>query len=175
MAIKFIIASTEGFLNKAGLTQNIAQAKSYNTLASAKQHLVDGEWIERIETVTQFGQTSTTALGKVDAAEVEAAEAIPVVPRDDKAVFILTDDEGLYFNKKGFTEDVSKALTSPNPDYLAGFVAKTGATGYLHSAVSRYEAGTYVLTDISDIIVEIPVDVAGVKVIDDEIQVFVKG
>ena len=175
MAIKFIIASTEGFLNKAGLTDNIAQAKSYKSLPSAKQHLTEGAWIERIETVTQFGQTSTTALGEVDAAEVEAAEVEVAEARADKAVFILTDDEGLYFNKKGFTEDVSKALTSPNPDYLAGFVAKSGATGYLRSAVSRYEAGAYVLTDISDIIVEIPVDVAGVKVIDDEIQVFVKG
>lgn len=175
MAIKFIIATTEGYANKAGLTQNIAQAKSFNTLPSAKQHLTEGAWIERIETVTQFGQTSTTALGKVDDAEVAAAEALPTVSRADKAVFILTNDEGQFFNKKGFTDDINKALTSPNPDYLAGFVAKSGATGYLRSAVSRYEAGTYLLTDISDVIVEIPVDVAGVKVIDDEIQVFVKG
>lgn len=175
MAIKFIIASTEGFLNKAGLTQNIAQAKSYNTLAAAKQYLPDNAWIERIETVTAFGQTSTTALGKVDDAEVAGVEALPTVSRADKAVFILTNDEGQFFNKKGFTDDINKALTSPNPDYLAGFVAKSGVTGYLRSAVSRYEAGTYSLTDVSDILVEIPVDVAGVKVIDDEIQVLVKG
>lgn len=175
MAIKFVIASTEGFLNKAGLTDNIAQAKSYKSLAAAKQYLPDNAWIERIETVTEFGQTSTTALGKVDDEVVAGVEALTFASRADKAVFILTDDHGAYFNKKGFTEDVSKALTSPNPDYLAGFVAKSGATGYLHSAVSRYEAGTYTLTDISDVIVEIPVDVAGVKVIDDEIQVFVKG
>ena len=173
--IKFVIATTEGYVNKSGLTDNIAQAKSYKSLAGAKQHLTEGAWIERVELATEFGQTSATALGKVDAEEVEAAEALPTVSRADKAVFILTDDEGQFFNKKGFTDDVSKALTSPNPDYLAGFVAKSGATGYLRSAVSRYEAGTYTLTDISDVIVEIPVDVAGVKVIDDEIQVFVKG
>ena len=172
--IKFVIATTAGYVNKSGLTQNIAQAKSYKSLAGAKQHLTEGAWIERVELATEFGQTSATALGKVDAEEVEAAEALPTVSRDDKAVFVLINADGEFFNKKGFTGDINKALTSPNPDYLAGFVAKSGVPAQLVAGVSRYVDGVYEL-ELGEVVADIPVDVTGVKVVDEEIQVLVKG
>ena len=172
--IKFVIATTEGYVNKSGLTDNIAQAKSYKSLAGAKQHLTEDAWIERVELTTEFGQTSATALGKVDAAEVEAAEALLTESRDDKAVFGLVDADGEFFNKKGFTDDINKALTSPNPDYLAGFVAKSGVPAQLVAGVSRYVNGVYEL-ELGEVVADIPVDVTGVKVVDDEVQVLVKG
>ena len=172
---KFIIVNAqEQFINKSGVTADIAKAKTHNTIAAARDFMQEGDRMARVDVVTKFGQTKTTFVGYVEPAEIESAESTTRnLSRKDKLVFVLTNDEGLFFNKKGFTDKKELALTSPNADYLAGYVHSRGVVGYLRQAVSSYVNGVYELKEIGDILVEIPVNVDSVKIVDNEVQVLV--
>ena len=168
--IKYARKSAEGYANKGGRTEDLAQAKLSNTLAAAKALRVDGESIVAVEVTTRFGCTEFDEMGTVSETEIASVKPLPTFDKT-KDVYVITDADGRYFNKGGLTDDAKAAFTTPAVARLARFSVEAGVDGYIHKAVVHATNG-FVTVDVDpEVLVVIPAATADVKVIDDEIVI----